>query len=338
MAFVGIDAVVFGATDMAQARRMFLDWGLKKLEDNRAGLVFATELGGQVIVRPDGAPGLRPRISDTCQFREVIYGVSSKAHLAGINRDLSRDREVIKDKDGTLHIVDDGGVNVGFRVWRHQKEKTQAATAWNGPGSRRRINQVAPHYTQARPFKIGHIVFYVPDVRVAERFYRERLGFFLSDRYAGGAATYLRWARRSEHHNLFMSRSKTGTTDLNHIAFEVHNLHEVIGGGREFARRGWPVFVGPGRHPISSAYFWYFKSPLGGNIEYFCDADHVTDAWKPSNYRRNRFSEWHLTDGIKQLDDGIVRPSLAAVRAIEKEQKSRAPKNQAAKRSSAARV
>ena len=316
MAFVGIDAVVYGATDMAQARRMFLDWGLNKIADGRSGLVFATELGSEVVVRPEGAPGLRPRIAETSQFREVIYGVSSRTHLAAIERELSRDREIIREADATLHCVDDSGVNIGFRVWRHGKEKAAAGTRWNGPGSRRRVDRVASRYTQASPYKIGHIVFFVPDVRVAERFYRKRLGFWLSDRYAGGAATYLRWARCSEHHNLFMSRSKTGKTDLNHVAFEVHDLHEVIGGGREFARRGWPIFVGPGRHPISSAYFWYFRNPLGGNIEYFCDPDQVTDAWKPHNYRLNRFSEWHLIDGIKQLDDGIVRSSLAAVKAM----------------------
>jgi catechol 2,3-dioxygenase-like lactoylglutathione lyase family enzyme len=318
MAFVGIDAVVYGATDMGEARRMFLDWGLKKKSDTRAGLVFATELGAEVVVRPAGAAGLRPPIAETSQFREVIYGVSSRTHLAAIDRELSRDREVLRDKDGTLHSVDDSGVNIGFRVWRHGSEKPSGGTRWNGPGNRGRVNQVARRYTQASPYKIGHIVFFVPDVRVAERFYRKRLGFFLSDRYAGGAASYLRWARKSEHHNLFLARSKTGKVDLNHVAFEVHDLHEVFGGGREFARRGWPIFVGPGRHPISSAYFWYFKNPLGGNIEYFCDPDQVTDAWKPTNYRLNRFSEWHLVDGLKQVDDGIVRSSLASAKAIEK--------------------
>ena len=226
MAFVGIDAIVYGATDMAQARRLFLDWGLRKVEDKRSGLVFATELGPEVVVRPDGAPGLRPKIAETCQFREVIFGVSSRAHLAQLKRELSRDRELLVDADGTLHCTDDSGVNIGLRVWRHGREKKLGVTQWNGPGNRPRVNRVGPRYTQAHPYKIGHIVFFVPDVRVAERFYRERLGFFLSDRYAGGAASYLRWASKSEHHNLFLARSKTGKVDLNHVAFELHDLHE----------------------------------------------------------------------------------------------------------------
>ena len=167
MSFVRIDAVAYGATDMAQARRMFLDWGLKKIADRRSGPVFATEPGSEVVVRPDGAPGLRPRIAQTSQFREVIYGVSSRTHLAAIERELSRDREIIRDKDGTLHSVDDSGVNIGFRVWRHGREKVAGGTRWNGPGNLRRVDQVAARYTQASPYKIGHIVFYVPDVRAA---------------------------------------------------------------------------------------------------------------------------------------------------------------------------
>ena len=59
----------------------------------------------------------------------------------------------------------------------------------------------------------------------------------------------------------------------------------------------------PGRHPVSSAYFWYFKNPLGGSIEYFADPDWVTEqGWKPHNYTVNRFSEWHLPDGLPEND------------------------------------
>jgi hypothetical protein len=56
---------------------------------------------------------------------------------------------------------------------------------------------------------------------------------------------------------------------------------------------------------------------MGGGIEYFCDPDFVTEKWKPHQYRVNRFSEWHLPKGIVQIDDGKMRPSLAAVKAMD---------------------
>ncbi len=58
MTFVGIDSVVFTAPDMANAKRFFAGWGLKKIKDNRGGAVFATEIGSQVVVKPATAKRL----------------------------------------------------------------------------------------------------------------------------------------------------------------------------------------------------------------------------------------------------------------------------------------
>jgi len=316
--FVGIDAAIFGAPDLAVARKLFSDFGLKKLKDSKSGLVFATEIGSEIVIRPTGAKDLAPKLNPNSEFREVIWGVASARDVERIGAELSRDREVRRDRDGTIHAVDDGGVNIGIRVWRHGKEpKRAAALPLNAPGARGRVDAPSPMYERARPFRIGHIVFAVPDVRAAERFYTERLCFSLSDRYAGGAATFLRYAPRADHHNLFMMRLPSRITDLNHLAFEVHDIHEVFGGGMHFAKLGWKTAVGPGRHPISSAYFWYFTNPLGGMLEYFSNPDFVTEAWKPTNFRVNRFSEWHLVDGLPVERDAMVRPSLTAAKAMD---------------------
>jgi catechol 2,3-dioxygenase-like lactoylglutathione lyase family enzyme len=316
MDFVGIDSVVFGAPDLKLARKLFTDWGLKKIADSAAGVVFETGGGGQVVVRPERAKSLRPRLDGGSQFRELVFGVATRGQLAAVAAELRRDREVGIDEDGTLHAVDDAGINIGFRVWKRRAQAPAKRTPWNAPGNRPRVDQAGPVCEGARPYKMGHIVFFVPDTRVAEAFYRKRLGFWLSDRYAGGAGVFLRWAKRSEHHNLFFLKSRTGKTDLHHIAFEVRDVHEVFGGGMAFSRRGWSTEVGPGRHPLSSAYFWYFRNPLGGALEYFCDPDYVTERWKASSYRVNRFSEWHLAGGLGKADDGGMRPSLAAVKAM----------------------
>lgn len=316
MAFVGIDAVIFGAPDLKLARQFCLDWGLRKKSATRSRLVFATQIGSEVIVQPQDSSSLPSRVSPHSNFREVIWGVQSQREVDAIGKDLARDREVRRDADGTIHTVDDAGINIGLRVWRHGGEKKSGGTQFNVPGDRGRIDRIAPFHQQAHPYRMGHIVFFAPNVKQAEAFYRKRLGFWLSDRYAGEAGVFLRWAARSDHHNLFFIKARDGNTDLHHIAFEVSDVHEVFAGGIRFGEKGWQTAVGPGRHPISSAYFWYFKNPLGGSVEYFSDPDFVTPKWKPHNYRVNRFSEWHLLDGIKRIDDGVVRPSLNAMRAM----------------------
>ncbi len=124
--FVGIESVVFGAPDLSVPRKLFADWGLKKLQDGKSGVAFATEIGSRVVVRPSAAKGLPPKLSGGSEFREVMWGVSHARHLDALERELSRDRSATVDADGTLHSVDDSGVNIGFRVWRHGAEPRAA--------------------------------------------------------------------------------------------------------------------------------------------------------------------------------------------------------------------
>ena len=316
MAFTGIASVVYGTPDPAQSRKLFSDWGLKSVRRSKTGQVFATGVGGEVIARAENTPGLPPRISEQSNFREIIWGVSEQKHLLGLAEDLSRDRAVTLDKAGTIHTTDDCGIHIGFRVWKPATIRAGKPTVINQPRSRARVNTIGAVYARAAPHRIGHAAFFVPEVKTAERFYVKRLGFWLSDRYAGGAAVFMRHAARCDHHNLMMLKSRTGAVDLHHFAYEVNDVHEVFGGGLHFSRRNWATAVGPGRHPISSAYFWYFRNPLGGMMEYFCDPDFVTEKWQPHNYKVNCFSEWHLADGIQVPRDMQLRPSRAMAKSI----------------------
>ena len=94
MVFTGLNTVVFTAPDMKKARRFYTDWGLKKVSDGRTGIVFETQVGSRVIVRPPSAKGMPPPAAKGMNFREMIWGVSSKKHLAEIRKELSKDREV----------------------------------------------------------------------------------------------------------------------------------------------------------------------------------------------------------------------------------------------------
>jgi len=317
MDFLGIDRVIFGASNFSQANDFFTQWGLQRISKSPKKMVFETINGNQLIVQRDDTPNLPPKISENQEFREVIYGLAKQNDFDRLLNNLSQDRQVHVDDEGVIHTVDDSGIHIGFRVVQEKKRALPEETLWNSPAKRKRINTISSVFKEAHPYKMGHIVFFVPDTKVAENFYRRRLGFWLSDRYVGGAGVFLRWAQRSEHHNVFFVKSRTNGVALHHIAFEVNSVHEVFGGGMAFSNKGWPTEVGPGRHPISSAYFWYFKNPLGGAVEYFCDADFVTEEWKAHQYRVNRFSEWHLVDGIHQVDDGKIRPSLKSAKEID---------------------
>ncbi|MBS0315769.1 MAG: VOC family protein, partial [Proteobacteria bacterium] len=172
-----------------------------------------------------------------------------------------------------------------------------------------RINRRAPIYERATPIEVGHVVFFVADVKACEAFYASRFGFVASDRYPDRGA-FMRCAPDGGHHDLFLLQLPSGKRGLNHVAFTVRDIHEVFGGGMHVSRRGWETQLGPGRHPISSAYFWYFRNPAGGLIEYYADEDQLTQDWQAREFEPGPtvFAEWAIDGGI----DGNTRRQKSA--------------------------
>jgi catechol-2,3-dioxygenase len=172
---------------------------------------------------------------------------------------------------------------------------------WN---DKPRINQRSPAYERAAPIEVGHVVFFVKDVAACEAFYCENFGFVPSDRYPGRGA-FLRCADVGGHHDIFLLQTPDPKAGLNHVAFTVRDIHEVFGGGMHMSRCGWDTQLGPGRHPISSAYFWYFKNPAGGLIEYYADEDQLDEHWEAREFEPGPtvFAEWAIEGGL----DGNTR-------------------------------
>jgi len=299
MAFVGLKQVIFHPKDLNSARNFLSDFGLRKSKENKKHVIFTTQIGSEIVVQKtpnenafaDGIP--------ENSFKEMIWGVSSKKHLAEIQKELEKDREVFRDGDGVLHTTDPNHIQVGFSVWKPPSRIIASPQKFNQLGNYNRRDQRSKIYRSARPLRMGHIGFFVANLKAAEKFYGHRLGFPVSDRYGRGTATFFRCKPREDHHNLFLLWAGDGVTRFHHIAFEVNDIHEVFGGGLNLTRnKGWKTRVGPGRHPVSSAYFWYFKLPFGGAFEYFSDSDFATEHWRPTTFYENRFSEWHMLDGI----------------------------------------
>jgi catechol 2,3-dioxygenase-like lactoylglutathione lyase family enzyme len=301
MAITGIDAVTFGVEDLDAAKRFFADWGLKQVASTANGARFETLDGGTVDVRPIGDPSLPPAMEAGSTLREIVWGTDTDADVA-----VLADKLKAKPQDGMVRCVDPNGLTIGIRKSRRRPVKIEA-TSVNAPGAPARVDRASPIYDSATPITIGHLVLFTGDLDAANTFYTERLGFQLSDRYPGDAV-FLRCQPRGGHHNLFMLK-RPGKPGLNHVAFIVKDIHEVVGGGMAMNRKGWETEMGPGRHPISSAFFWYVKSPCGGSTEYFADEDYLTENWRPRDFERNlaNFTEWAVKGGI----DGTTRRQKA---------------------------
>jgi catechol-2,3-dioxygenase len=167
---------------------------------------------------------------------------------------------------------------------------------WN---DRARLNSPSPAYERAIPIEVGHVVFFVTELAQMTEFYQRVLGFVISDRYPE-RGVFLRCAPRGGHHDLFLLAPPQARKGLNHVAFTVRDVHEVFGGGMHMSRCGWDTELGPGRHPISSAIFWYFNSPAGALWEYYTDEDELTAEWQPREFTPGPtvFAEWAIKGGI----------------------------------------
>ncbi len=287
----GIDAVTFGVTSRTTAAKFLDHWGLKRLKSGKYGANYICADGTEVNFRDHKSKTLPKAIQSGSTVREVIWGVEKKSELKAIAEEFLKDRPVKVLKDGTLRLVDDMGLGIGFRVSQRKELKPKPLT-YNRPGDDVRIDTPATFYERAEPQTISHIVFGVPDYRIIEKFYG-RIGFLATDRYPG-RGVFLRAAKRGNHHNLFAMNIDAKKPVFNHLAFKVRDIHEVIGGGQFLNKQGWKTAVGPGRHYISSACFWYVQSPFGGALEYCADEDIMTEKWKTREFEVGPgiFSEW----------------------------------------------
>jgi catechol 2,3-dioxygenase-like lactoylglutathione lyase family enzyme len=302
MRVLGIDEITFGAVDLAASRQFFDDWGLKLLREDSQTLVFETLNGCRVSVAQSDKPGLPAGMEPDPTLREVVWGVASEADLGAV-REVLRTQATFADHGSSVGCVDPNGLSIRFQVTTKRTVELACAKT-NTWGETARINQPSPAYARAEPIEVGHVVFFVKDLAATTAFYMDNFGFQLSDRYPE-RGSFLRCGPEGGHHNLFLLQLPQPKSGLNHVAFTVRDVHEVIGGGMHMSRCGWDTELGPGRHPISSAIFWYFPCPAGALMEYYTDEDHLTAEWQPRDFTPGPtvFAEWAIKGGI----DGNTR-------------------------------
>lgn len=310
MSVLGIDEITYGADDLPACRRFFLDWGLTLASEESDRLVFETLNGCRVIVAANTRADLPAALEAGPSLREVVWGVDSEADLARYADNIRAEPGFVQGA-GRIGCTDPNGLAVRLQVTKKRAVEVASAdyNTWSRKG---RINQASPAYERATPIEVGHVVFFVKDVAACERFYVENFGFAASDRYPGRGA-FLRCAPDGGHHDLFLLQRPARDAGLNHVAFTVRDIHEVFGGGMHISRCGWETQLGPGRHPISSAYFWYFKNPAGALVEYYADEDQLTAEWQPREFEPGPtvFAEWAIDGGI----DGNTRRQKGADKA-----------------------
>jgi catechol 2,3-dioxygenase-like lactoylglutathione lyase family enzyme len=281
MDIIGVDYVYLGVFDMEASKQCLRDFGLHEVDHGEMGADFLAEDGTGLMVRHWEDPSLPAAVCTGPNFRDTVWGVRDAATLDQIAAELRKDREAVFGEGGRLRSHDDDGYPITFHVSQRKPIHVEAP-AVNVPSlpPMRKANVIADYQSRVRPLTLGHHVWYTLDMPKSEKFYVERLGFRVTDRFTK-TGSFMRSQGCIEHHNMYLIERPGTPLGLNHIAFHVRDQLEMMRGGKQFAALGHKTAWGPGRHIFGSNNFWYFKSPFGGNLEYDADIDVVDDTWQP---------------------------------------------------------
>jgi catechol 2,3-dioxygenase-like lactoylglutathione lyase family enzyme len=282
MTVMRVERVVYGVADPDECERFFADFGLERLGGEGPGARYETRLGQIVEVRPADDPSLPPAVEAGSTLREVVWGVDTAKALDELADNVAADREA-RLTDGEVHTVDETGFGVGLAVSRTK------ATAAEYPGVNRtgavaRWNQPLQPPGRVWPLRLSHVALDIPkpgrDQAVA--FYTGRLGFVPTDRVRD-VGVFMRCPGDSDHHTLLLCH-RPDRAGVNHTAYEVANLDEVIVGANDMIDRGWREARRLGRHTVGSNIFRFIHAPCGGRVEFAADMDRVDDRYGPNDH------------------------------------------------------
>jgi len=303
MPILGIESLIYGVEDVATSTRFFEDFGLALVESRDGVSRFRLPEGSTVVIHPLGDPPLALSSMLGPGVNEVVWGVDTAESLETLAKELSKDREIQRESDGSVHFVTDFGGAMGLRVFTKMPVIT-APDPVNSPGRVNRLNQHRKWRLRARPKVIGHVVFSVPDYEKAAQFMCDRLKFRLSDSQRG-FGEYLRADGTNNHHSLLLLNAHApfpgmdGQYRFHHANFGVEDIDEIMVGANHMTRCGWaPSHFGLGRHRIDSALFYYMPCPAGGEAEYGADADYVDDSWVARDWIDPLFAYSHFVHNL----------------------------------------
>jgi len=281
-----VESITYGVEDVARCIRYFEDFGLERLDQGTTGADFGTLTRQIVQVRAASDPGLPPALERGSTLRLTVWGVDNAAALEKIGTELSRDRDVHRDKSGVLRTVDESGIPLGFCVARPKAVKIEPHPVNVGDVGNR-INRPFPRIDEVHPLRLVHVVFHIrrEGHERAAAFYQERLGFRLSDRSVD-AGDFMRCEASRDHHNLLLLH-RADRVEYNHVAFEVPGFDEIMIGGLHMQERGWKATRNPGRHFLGSNFHWFFENPCGGRTEFIADMDQLDEQWKPRIWEKH---------------------------------------------------
>jgi catechol 2,3-dioxygenase len=166
-----------------------------------------------------------------------------------------------------------------------------------------------------RASRLAHVNLNSHDVDAQTRFFKQGLGFVLTDR--SKLMAFLRC--NSDHHAVVLAEAKA--SGLNHIAFLVPDWESVMRAAGRLVDAGYPIGWGVGRHGPGDNVFAYFVDPVGFVVEFTAEVLQVDDGYRVRGpeewvWPPGRTDQWGIAppkpDHVKAAQTAIVYRPVAA--------------------------
>lgn len=270
--------VGYGVPDLEAERAFYRDiWGLREVAEHRGMWHFAAEGSRELYcVRLRGSDEARiDIIALSAANRDDVNTLFGKVRDAGC-RIIFEPRELASAGGGYgfRFFSKDG---LPFEISSDVEQRTGRALQ---PG-------------EALPEKISHVVLHSPAHKDAAAFFVDVLGFKVSD-WLGDFMVFLRC--NEWHHRVAIL---PGPPCLNHVAYDMISVDEMMRGIGKLRRHDIEVRWGPGRHTAGNNTFSYFVTPNGFAVEYTADLQQVGEDWQPTVYKPSPsiMDQWGMGTG-----------------------------------------
>ena len=162
---------------------------------------------------------------------------------------------------------------------------------FNMNGQRERLGELpAIKHGSSRVKRIGHLVLESANPELLYNWYHERFGLTRSDavHLPNGSAQMIfsrldRGQEYVDHHVVGFQFAMDEGNRVQHIAFEVGNLDDLMSGHEHLKRRKHKNVWGIGRHLLGGQIFDYWKSPFGLIHEHWTDTDLINETHVPKS-------------------------------------------------------
>lgn len=292
--------------------------GLRSAEigvsDLQRSAQFYTEVWGlQVVASGEGAVYMRAAGPEhhVLALREQAHPALLGTHFAAASRDVVDRLHASLKAGGSAHAAPAGlpayaGGGYGLRL----TTPDGLAVTVSAEAARH-----APIDDPSRPQNLTHVVLNSTGVEAQLEFFRDRLGFRVSDTTA--AMVFMRCG--IDHHTLALAHGERAS--LNHLAFEMTDFDGLMRGGGRLIGAGSTPEWGVGRHGPGNNIFLYFLDPDGFAVEYTTEMQHVDEATYVA-----QTAEYWTAFPMRPCRWGMARkPSQAMIRAFSGELRDNRP-------------